>query len=360
MKKARKERKARGGGPDETELTAAVNKAAQGAQSLEEAVAKLDRASEEDDESFEIHQKALARWADLDIATGRWNDAVKKLQHVVATDTDWRRRTWAQGWITTLTNLGPQAKILAACGPKALERVLLALHRPDAARKAGAVVPKTLAGLSLAELESLAATNGAPMRAFKVSDPADAGATLEKLTLPAIVHTDGTRGFDRSTSYFAGRELKRAPLVALHPAMKGKGKLPAKVAKTIAADKGGAAQALLENGLQPSGHYLVLEQVDAKTRTVRLFDPQERRFYQMSYREWGRQWSGKGLSLDNQTRLAQLSQAEKDATRGGCCGTFTTVKGTGCCPGNSSGNGGCGGDKARPTPRRCGASIAPT
>ena len=349
LKKARKERKERGGGPDVAELERAVAEAASGTQSLEVAVEKLDRASEEDDESFELHQKALMRWADLDIATGHWNDAAKKLQHLIATDTDWRRVTWAQGWLTNLTNLGPQARILAACGPKALERVLLALHRPDAAKRAGAVVPPTLAGLSLAELEQLAAKSGAPLRAFKVSDPKDAGAALEALTLPAIVHTDGARGFDRSKSYFAGRELKRAPLVAMHPDMKAKGQLPAQVAKSLAADKGGAAKALFESGLQPSGHYLVLEQVDARTQMVKLFDPSESRFYQMSYEQLGRQWSGKGLAQGDLTRLAKLSLTEKAQTRGGCCGSATPSNGTGCCPDNSDGNGGCGdGTKASP------------
>ena len=341
LKQKKKERRNRGGAPSETEMNEEVERAAK-SDSLEAAVDKLDMATENDDESFDIHMKALARWADLDIAVGRWDDSAKKLQHVVATDTDWRRVTWAQSWLVSLSSLGSQAKLLAACGPKALERIFNTLGKPGAARLVGAVEPKTMAGLSLAELETLSAKNGLGMHAFKISNPKDAGAALENMKLPAIVHYDGERGFDQSKSYYATRELKRAPLVAMHPDMKAKGQLPAKVAQQIKADKGGVAADLFKSGLGFSGHYLVLEKVDAKTRKVSVFDPQENRFYQLSYSELGEQWSGKGLSFDSPTRLAKLSKVEKEETFGGCCGNFTPPTEPGCSLELSGDEGGCG------------------
>ena len=249
LKEKKKERRARGGVPSEADINEDVERAAKGAGSLEEAVVALDKASEADDESFDIHMKALARWADLDIAVGRWDDAAKKLQHVVATDTDWRRVTWAQSWMVSLSNLGSQAKLLAACGPKALERIFEQMGKPGAAKLVGAVEPETMAGLSLAELETLSKQNGMAMHAFKVSNPKDAGETLENMKLPAIVHYDGQRGFDGSKAYYSSRQLTRAPLVAMHPDMKAKGELPTKVAQTIQADKGGVAADLFKSGL---------------------------------------------------------------------------------------------------------------
>ena len=346
LKQKKKERRNRGGAPSETEMNEEVERAAK-SDSLEAAVEKLDVATENDDESFDIHMKSLARWADLDIAVGRWDDAAKKLQHVVATDTDWRRVTWAQSWLVSLSSLGDQAKVLAACGPKALERIFNEMGKPGAARLVGAVEPKTMAGLSLAELETLSAKNGAPMHAFKVSNPKNAGVALEQMKLPAIVHYDGQRGFDESKAYYATRELKRAPLVAMHPDMKAKGELPTQVAQQIKADKGGVAADLFKSGLGFSGHYLVLEEVDAKTRKVSVFDPQENRFYQLSYEDLGAQWSGKGLSFDSPTRLAKLSKTEKEETFGGCCGTFRPPPTCGCDKNNDGEGGGCGGDKPK-------------
>ena len=180
------------------------------------------------------------------------------------------------------------------------------------------------------------------MHAFKISNPKNAGEALESMKLLTIVHYDGERGFDGSKAYYATRQLTRAPLVAMHPDMKAGGELPVKVAQTIQADKGGVAADLFKSGLGFSGHYLVLEKVDAKTRRVSVFDPQENRFYQLSYDELGEQWSGKGLSSDSPTRLAKLSKAEKEETRGGCCGNFEPTDDKGCCPDNSDGNGGCG------------------
>ena len=339
LKQKKKERRQRGGAPDEAEINAEVDKAARGAGSLDEAVEKLDVASEDDDESFDIHMKALARWADLDIATGQWNSAAKKLQDIIARDGDWRRRTWAQSWLTTLTNLGPQAKRLAMCGPQALQYVLAGLDKESAANKVGAIVPKTIAGLSLAEMETLSKQNGATMTAFKIEDEASAKmASLAELPLPAIVHTEAGRGFDEKNSYLADHELKRAPLVAVHPDALKKGVLPAKVAQSMKADKGGAAQPLpadiFGTQLPTTGHYLVLENVDAKTRQARLFDPSAKRFYQLSWTQLAQQWSGKGLALGSKTRLASLSKQESQETRGGCCGSFEPPTGPGDHPNN--------------------------
>ena len=279
LKERKLARRANNGGEPEARRNAQIERATQGAQSLEEAVAKLDAPEAGDDESFELHQKAKLRWADLDLAMGHFADAGQKLGNIIQTDTDWRRRTWARYWLQTSQFYLKKAPQMMACGPRALGLVLASLNKDAAAQQVRAAKAPRPQGFSLAELKELAAKNGVAMRGFK-GDVAE----LAKLPLPAILHYD------------FGKEK--------------------------------AAPALDERGASPfhltgSGHFVVLQKVDAKRGIVSLFDPLEQRPYQLSFAQLKEQWSGQGLALaTGKTRVASAqmdAKAMKEAI-GGCCG----------------------------------------
>lgn len=301
LDKKRKERKARGGAPAIQELNADVAQAAQGAASLEAAVVKLD-ATREDDESFQIHQKAKLRWADLDLAMGRFADASEKMTDILKTDTDWRRRTWARTWIRTSNFYQKRAPQLMACGPQALGLVLASLDKNAAADKVREAVAPRAQGFSLAELKTLAAKNGVKMRGFKAKT-----GELASLPLPAILH------YDFSTN--------------------------AKEQGAKASDERGTASPFRATG---GGHFVVLQRVDAKKGEVHLFDPLEKRPYRMTFAQLERQWSGQGLALEAaapkgaKTRMAraELDAGAMQEAVGGCCGVPSTEDDQGDSPNN--------------------------
>ncbi len=250
----------------------------------------VDNVDDQIDLSFEIHQKAKLRWADLNLAMGRFDEASRKLADILSTDTDWRRLTWAQHWLRTANFYKHNAPQLMACGPQALGVVLAALHQKEAASRVVLAVAPRATGFNLAELQTLAAKNGAAMHGFKTS-----ASELDKLPLPAILHYD-----------WGGA------------ASGAKDKSPFRLA-------GG------------TGHFVVLHEVNTRSKTVQLFDPIEKRFYSLSFAQLNRQWSGQGLALDGgKTRLAsaQLDRASMEKAVGGCCGVPSKEDDLGDSPNN--------------------------
>lgn len=309
MKKARKARKARGGAPDAAEMDADVAAAAQNTGSLEEAVAKLDAPTEANDESFELHQKAKQRWADLDIATGRWNAAADKLADIVKTDTDWRRITWAQHWLRNLSTYKKNERQLRACGPKALGAVLASFGKTTAAEQLKHTVALSNDGSDLEQLQKLAAHYGEKMEGFKGTP-----ATLEQLPLPLILHYD----------FGADPE---------HPGLK------------VVSDDNNAFPGAHAHGIGAQvspfriahrrGHFVVARKVDATKKQVTIFDPQEGRTFSLTYAQLKREWSGEGLALATpavKTVALRLSQREMKKAVGGCCGLPSPPVDLGCGP----------------------------
>ena len=266
LRDKKRERKARGVDVTEAEREADIDKAMAGAATLEEAVGKLDSSeeSDDDDESFEIHMKAKAQLADVDLLMGHYNAAQQKLGEIVRDDLNWRRRTWASSQLQRASFLSHNAATLMACGPQALGVVLASLDK-DSDQVQETKAPRAQ-GFSLAELKTLAARRGVAMRGF------EAGASdLARLPLPAILHYD------------------------FGPDAKSKSRAS-------------------------NGHFVVLQGVDAKGEMVRVFDPLNQRAGRLSYAQLKRQWSGQGLALQSRgVRLvgAALSERAMKSALGG-------------------------------------------
>ena len=246
LRQAKRERRARGGGVADAEREADVDAALEGAGSFEEAVEKLDsaKASDDDDESFEIHLKAKQQLADIEMAMGHYNDASDKLAEIKEEDTDWHRRVWARAQLQRanfLQNTEENAGLIA-CGPQALGMMMAGLNKSASAEKVEMAVAKNASGFSMAELQALAKKNGVKTRGFR----ADV-AQLPKLSLPAILHYDFGR------------------------------------------DSGAQGRA--------SGHFVTLQGVDSRGKAVRVFDPLNKKSVRLSYAQLRRQWSGQGLAL---------------------------------------------------------------
>ncbi|HEX8234532.1 MAG TPA: RHS repeat-associated core domain-containing protein [Abditibacteriaceae bacterium] len=278
------------------------------------------------DLSFDVHQKAKARWADLDLARGQLDDAAAKFRDIIKTDDDWRRITWAQSWLQTTGIYKANFRSLLTCGPQALSVVLASLGKKEAAAKVARLKPAGSTGFSLAQLEQLAKQYGVPMRGFKAKPQ-----QLAALPLPLIVHYDYNGVRQAGT---AKLQTGRAKLYTSKRHAKGDG-------------KGRVAQSLY-HPVRRVGHYLVVQRVNAKQNQVQLYDPQERRLYNLSYQQFAHEWSGVGLVLAKaghaKKRLAsrELLSSEMNGISGGCCGTYSAPPGTGCSCGNQTGNGSSG------------------
>ena len=293
LRAKKRERKTRGVDITDAEREADIDKALEGAATLEEAVSKLDSAeeSDDDDESFEIHMKAKQQLADVDLLMGHYGAAQQKLSEIVRDDLNCRRRTWASSEWQRANFLSKNAATLMACGPQALGVVLASLDKSDdEVRKAKA--PRAQ-GFSLAELKTLAHHNGVEMRGFEAQT-----AALSQLPLPAILHYD----FGPDTSITSN-------------------------------GKSGAS----------NGHFVVLQGVDANSQMVRVFDPSQHSSQRLSYAQLKRQWSGRGLVLQNKAvrRIGSVpSEAAMRAAVGGQ--TATANRNVGDSDNNAFSAGGAG------------------
>ena len=277
------------------------------------------------DPSYEIHQKAKLRWADLDMALGRWASAETKLADILKTDTDWRRITWARHWFRNAQQF-KHARNLQACGSQALSVVLASLNKKDAAAKVALLQPTHAEGFSIAEIASIAGKNGLPMRGFKANAPQQ----LAAMPMPLIVHYD------------FGAQKKS---VSTTPS------LPAKADKTLLERGQRVAEKSIYRAPARAGHFLVVQKVNTSKKIVQIFDPLELRLYHLSFGEFSREWSGKGLMLERGVknaqvgfglnRIALLSSEETQNTRGGCCGVPSPENDD--CVNYTGGGGGCGG-----------------
>ena len=316
--------------------------------------------------SYDVHQKAKLRWADLDIALGKWRDATAKLADILQTERDWRRRTWAAHWIRNLNSYQRSARDLRACGTQALSVVFASLGQPQAATRLAHIKPTREDGFSLTELAELSRRQGVPMRGFQARPQ-----QLADLPMPLLIHYD----FDRSQAQSAAFGLTRKPNFGMpdgqpsatagqqslhcpeeNPSRPAPPKTSAssrRASSSITNRKLVASQPVFakQPAARPSpfriaqraGHYLVVQRVDKTKGVVNLYDPQEKRRYYLSYAELDKEWSGKGLvriakattdvpqakpraahtrlqPAPRNTQVAWLSPAEMERTVGGCCG----------------------------------------
>ncbi len=220
--------------------------------------------------SYEAHQKAYERWADLYIVEGRWAEARPMLEELLHNDKHWRRRTWAAYWLRQLkVKSSDREEMLAAlnCGPLALAMVFDELGQNGAARRVAALRPAGERGLSLAQLRDIAAREGLKVEGFRARP-----AQLAALPLPLILHY--------------------TPLPT--PNLKG-------------SPRGAKAKATTPSKPDAPGHFMIVRSLDARRGTASLINPQDGMRSTLSFAQLGREWSGAGLRLASapKTQVAQ-------------------------------------------------------
>ena len=221
--------------------------------------------------SFEAHQKAYERLADLYIIQGKISQAEPMLSDILHKDLHWRRRTWASYWLQALETVRSSRVsrlALRDCGTKALAAMMDELGRPADARQLANVKPVRDSGFSLAQLQALSARHGVPMRGFRAH-----AAQLAQLPLPLVLHYGAVSD---DVSQHSARTTKSVRSAA------------------------------------SNGHFLVAQSVDAARREVKLFDPQNGGRYTLSFSDLDREWSGHGLMpLQKGQRTANTSGTAK-------------------------------------------------
>lgn len=234
--------------------------------------------------SREIACKARLRWVDLQLTMGRLGDAETQLANILKNDTDWRRRTWAKHWMFQVSRMKRQRGGLQACGSAAVGKLLADLHHPKAGQRVALRKAPRKEGFSLWELSQMASKEGVKLVPFSADrhDPSN-------LPLPCIVHYDFTHIAALPLKVNWSSPRPRVPMSPRHQSA--------------------------------AGHYLVLQEVNAAEQQVRVYDPLEERPYQMSFGQFAREWSGKGLAqVASATGLTRLSQIEAKRVFGACCG----------------------------------------
>ena len=281
------------------------------------------------DPSYEIHQKAKLRWADLHLAGGQWEEAAAQLADIIQSGQDWRRKTWARHWLRN-ADAYKNMRSLRACGSQALSVMLASLGKQQAANKVAALEPPRKAGFSLAELQTIVRRHGVAMQGFKAARAEQVGG----MPLPLLVHYD----FD----------------LAQRTAAKGDAASSRSHKARVRAYRSPGTTDSDFRASTRAGHFLVVQKIDQAQGLVQLYDPLEKRLYYLTYQQLQREWSGKGLMLAAKDapgrraahtaakggRLALLSTVEMIRTTGGCCGVPSPEDD--CCENYTGGGSNCG------------------
>ena len=301
--------------------------------------------ADQGDPSWDIHQKAKLRWADLDIALGRFGDAGDKLSNLLTNENqkDWRRMTWARHWLRNTNAMKNDARQLRACGARALGFVLASVGKKSEADAIARLTPTQLKGFSLAEMAEMSAQKGLKLEGVRATSD-----DLASLPLPFIIHYDfgdakraqSKRGQEAFWPLAQGAQASESLVTPANFQQ-----LQTKRAKLAKRDAPFKAS-------EEAGHFLVVKSVDAERKIAHLFDPQEGRSYNISYAQLDREWSGAGLRIADakiKTKLSanaatsggkapiRLSMAQLKQFVGGCCGVAKPGGSPGPSPGPPGG-----------------------
>ncbi len=206
--------------------------------------------------------KAKTRLGILKVYQNNFNEAKRLFSELKKESPDWRDRTYASHWIQRLSRYSSNQLAMLNCGTQALAFLLEKDGKKEEARKALELLPDTLQGHSLKDLETIASRYGYDLDAVKLSL-----SDLNKLPLPAIMHIQGKNQGD-------------------------------------------------------SGHYWILEKVDGSD--IELFDSQAGRRFNQSMDEFSKEWSGSALMFSNKNTVipgTRMAENEMEQIYGGCCGT---------------------------------------
>ncbi|MEO6909044.1 MAG: hypothetical protein ABI210_14265, partial [Abditibacteriaceae bacterium] len=83
--------------------------------------------------SYELHQKAIEKLAASQIMMGQFDEAKKNVEDVLRNDPDWRRRTWASYWLQKISMFQANLRDLHTCGGNAMGIVLASFGKSKAA-----------------------------------------------------------------------------------------------------------------------------------------------------------------------------------------------------------------------------------
>lgn len=213
------------------------------------------------DMSFEAHQKAYERWADLYLREGRYGQARPMLEDIVAHDLHWRRVTWAYSWLMQLNAYKSDGKTMLArldCGSKALATLLVDTGHAHGGREVAALKPNNTRGFSLADLQTMAQKRGVQLVGFRAPAAQMIGAPL-----PLILH------------------------------YKARQSAPATARRTKIAKAYGATLRPLDD----YAHFVVVRGYDAKMHLWSVFNPQEGTRAFLTSAQLDKESSGTGLMM---------------------------------------------------------------
>ncbi len=212
--------------------------------------------------SFEAHQKAYERWADLYLREGRYGQARPMLEDIVKNDLHWRRVTWAYSWLMQLNAYSADQKTMLArldCGSKALATLLVDMGHAHAGREVAALSPTDKRGFSLADLQQIGAKRGVQLVGFRAR-----AAQLVGAPLPLILHY-AARGVAPTTA-------RRIQSVKLRGA-------PSRAPGDYA-------------------HFVVVRGYDARSHQWSVFNPQDGTRAFLTSVQLDKESSGTGLMMD--------------------------------------------------------------
>jgi RHS repeat-associated protein len=183
IKLFRKHRQEHGASPWAGEAELHLGCAAQFSGSWEEARGSFEWILQHHEQGTDIYQKAKLRRSVLHIDQGQLEKATKSFNEMLATETDWGRRTYAQYWIRQISVFKAHEVALRDCGSKSLAYVLRENGETQKAREASQTLAPGTRGFSLGELSEFAQKYGLNPTAIRA-----ARTQLDQLSLPFIAH----------------------------------------------------------------------------------------------------------------------------------------------------------------------------
>jgi RHS repeat-associated protein len=183
IKLFRKHRQEHGTSPWAGEAELHLGCAAQFSGSWEEAKTSFEWILQHHEQGTDIYQKAKLRRSVLHIDQGQLEKATKSFNEMLATETDWGRRTYAQYWIRQISVFKAHEVALRDCGSKSLAYVLRENGETQKARDASQALAPGTRGFSLGELSEFAQKYGLNPTALRAER-----SQLDQLSLPFIAH----------------------------------------------------------------------------------------------------------------------------------------------------------------------------
>jgi RHS repeat-associated protein len=202
IKLFRKHRQEHGSSPWSGEAELHLGCAAQFSGSWDEAKSSFEWILANHEKGSDIYQKAKLRRSVLHIDQGQLEKATESFNEMLASETDWERRTYAQYWIRQISVFKAHEVALRDCGSKSLAYVLRDKGQVEKAREVGQTPAPGTRGFSLGELAEFAQKSGLRPAAVRAER-----SQLAQLSVPFIAHYSDQH-FVVVTGFGAGDSVK--------------------------------------------------------------------------------------------------------------------------------------------------------